>query len=110
MQVIFDTGFKEMTQVQATCIPLLLAGRDLIGQSKTGSGKTVAFMIPVLQKIDLKHRQPQALILCPTRELCDQVLKQAQLFSKHLRGFKIAQLIGGRPMEEQTQMLNGECI
>jgi ATP-independent RNA helicase DbpA len=94
-----------MTQVQADCIPVLLDGRDLIGQSKTGSGKTAAFVIPLLQRIDIKNVQPQALILCPTRELCDQVLKQAQLFSKYMRGFKIAQLIGGRPMEEQTQTL-----
>ncbi len=107
MQVISEIGFAEMTQVQSESIPILLAGRDLIGQSKTGSGKTAAFVIPILQKTDIKNRNPQALILCPTRELCDQVLKQAQLFSKHVQGFKIAQLIGGRPMEEQTKALNG---
>ncbi|MBC7421505.1 MAG: DEAD/DEAH box helicase [Bdellovibrio sp.] len=106
MQVIAETGFTEMTQVQAECIPVLLAGRDLIGQSKTGSGKTAAFIIPILQKIKISNRHPQALILCPTRELCDQVLKQAQLFSKYLRDFKIAQLIGGRPMDEQTKALH----
>lgn len=94
-----------MTPVQAECIPLLLAGRDLIGQSKTGSGKTATFVIPVLQKINIQNRQPQVLILCPTRELCDQVLKQTQLFSKYIKSLKIAQLIGGRPMEEQTQAL-----
>jgi len=105
LQALSEVGFAEMTEVQAECIPLLLAGRDLIGQSKTGSGKTLTFVIPILQNIDLKNFHPQALILCPTRELCDQVLKQAQLFSKHMGGFKIAQLIGGRPMTEQTQVL-----
>ncbi|MES2802646.1 MAG: DEAD/DEAH box helicase [Bdellovibrionota bacterium] len=107
LQVIAETGFTATTQVQADCIPVLLAGRDLIGQSKTGSGKTAAFVIPILQNTNIKNTQPQALILCPTRELCDQVLKQAQLFSKYMRGFKIAQLIGGRPMAEQTQALAG---
>lgn len=107
MQVISEIGFTEMTQVQKECIPLVLAGRDLIGQSKTGSGKTAAFIIPILQKIDVQNRHPQALILCPTRELCDQVLKQAQLFSKRMREFKIAQLIGGRLMAEQIQVLAG---
>lgn len=105
MRVISEISFSEMTEVQSTCIPILLEGRDLIGQSQTGSGKTAAFIIPVLQKIDVCDRQPQALILCPTRELCDQVLKQAILFSKYIPGFKIAQLIGGRPMAEQTQVL-----
>ena len=56
MQVISEIGFTEMTDVQLQCIPLLLAGHDLIGQSKTGSGKTAAFVIPVLQKIDIKNR------------------------------------------------------
>lgn len=105
LKIISESGFKEMTEVQAECIPLLLAGRDLIGQSQTGSGKTVAFVIPILQSIDVKNFRSQALILCPTRELCDQVLKQAQKFSKYIHGFKIAQLIGGRPMLEQTQVL-----
>lgn len=105
MKVVSEVGFTEMTPVQSICIPLLINGRDVIGQSKTGSGKTAAFVIPVLQKIDIKNRSVQALILCPTRELCDQVLKQTQLFSKHMRGIKIAQLIGGRPMAEQTKAL-----
>ena len=106
MQVISEIGFNEMTPIQTECIPFLLDGHDLIGQSKTGSGKTAAFVIPILQMIDLKVRHPQALILCPTRELCDQVLKQVQLFSKHMRDFKLVQLIGGRPMDEQVQLLN----
>lgn len=105
MQAISEMKFTEMTPVQTACIPTFLAGKDIIGQSKTGSGKTAAFVIPLLQKIDLKNRHPQALILCPTRELCDQVLKQAQFFSKYIRDLKIVQLIGGRPMGEQSQSL-----
>ena len=104
-QVISEIGFNQMTEIQSMCIPVLLTGGDLIGQSKTGSGKTAAFVIPILQKINVKNNHPQALILCPTRELCDQVLKQTQLFSKYIRDFKMAQLIGGRPMAEQNQAL-----
>ncbi len=106
MQVISERQYIKMTEVQSECIPLLLAGQDLIGQSKTGSGKTAAFVIPILQRIEIKNNIPQALILCPTRELCDQVLKQVQIFSKYMRDFKICQLIGGRPMAEQLQNLS----
>lgn len=105
MQAISETCFSEMTPIQAECIPAILEMRDLIGQSKTGSGKTAAFVIPVLQKIEVKNYHPQALILCPTRELCDQVLKQVHLFSKHMRDFRVVQLIGGRSMTEQNQLL-----
>ncbi len=106
MQVISERQYKQMTEVQSECIPLLLSGQDLIGQSKTGSGKTAAFVIPILQKIEIKNNIPQALILCPTRELCDQVLKQVQIFSKYMRDFKIGQLVGGRPIAEQMQALS----
>ena len=105
MQAISETGFSEMTPIQAECIPAILEMRDLIGQSKTGSGKTAAFVIPVLQKIEVKNYHPQALILCPTRELCDQVLKQVHIFSKHMHGFRVVQLIGGRSMTEQNQLV-----
>jgi superfamily II DNA/RNA helicase len=107
MQVITESGFTEMTPIQSECIPVLLDGKDLIGQSATGSGKTAAFVIPLLQKIIANKAQPQAIILCPTRELCDQVFKQATKFSKYLRQIKVTQLIGGRPMEEQERALAG---
>jgi ATP-independent RNA helicase DbpA len=90
-----ELNFSEMTPVQTKCIPLILAGKDLIGQSKTGSGKTAAFILPLLQKIQLAQVRPQALILCPTRELCDQVLQESRKFSKHLPNFKSLALIGG---------------
>ncbi len=107
MQALSESGFTEMTQVQSECIPVLIEGKDVIGQSATGSGKTAAFVIPVLQKINANKMQPQAIILCPTRELCDQVFKQATKFSKYLRQIKVAQLIGGRPIEEQERALAG---
>src|SRR4051795_8240216 len=69
-QVVAELGFAAPTPVQARAIPLLLAGRDLIGQSSTGSGKTAAFGLAILQKLERRKRRPQALVLCPTRELC----------------------------------------
>lgn len=80
LRIVEEMGFTEMTPIQAASIPVLLQGKDLIGQSHTGSGKTAAFIIPILQKIQIEAREPQALILCPTRELCDQVLKECRKF------------------------------
>ncbi|MBC7466691.1 MAG: DEAD/DEAH box helicase [Bdellovibrio sp.] len=105
LKVIKDISFSEMTPIQAATIPLLLAGQDLIGQSKTGSGKTAAFVIPILQKMDVSILKPQALILCPTRELCDQVLKECQKFSKYILNFKSVALVGGQPYPEQIEAL-----
>jgi ATP-independent RNA helicase DbpA len=98
-------GFSEMTAIQAASIPPLLAGKDFIGQSKTGSGKTAAFVIPILQKIQPAVAQPQALILCPTRELCDQVLKECRKFSKHLQNIKTVALVGGQAYPPQEEAL-----
>src|SRR4051794_23440950 len=66
-------GFERLTEVQAKSLPVLRAGRDLLAQSRTGSGKTIAFALPLLERIDLRSRAIQALVLCPTRELCTQV-------------------------------------
>jgi ATP-independent RNA helicase DbpA len=97
--------FSEMTPIQAAGIPALLAGKDLIGQSKTGSGKTATFVLPVLQKIKINEAEPQALILCPTRELCDQVLKECQKFSKYLPKIQTVALVGGQPYPPQENAL-----
>ncbi|MFM6929251.1 MAG: ATP-dependent RNA helicase DbpA [Bdellovibrio sp.] len=106
LRVIEEMGFTEMTPIQAASIPALLQGKDLVGQSHTGSGKTAAFIIPILQNIQIELRQPQALILCPTRELCDQVLKECRKFSKAFPGLQTVALVGGQPYPPQTQALN----
>lgn len=98
-------GFTQMTPIQAACIPALLAGKDLIGQSQTGSGKTAAFVLPILHKTDLAVLKPQALILCPTRELCDQVMRECRKFSQALPGFRTLALVGGQPYPPQKQAL-----
>lgn len=105
LQLINDMGFINMTPIQAASIPILMAGRDLVGQSQTGSGKTAAFIIPILEKIDVKSRNPQALILCPTRELCDQVLRECRKFAKAKPGLVTLGLLGGQPLGQQADTL-----
>jgi ATP-independent RNA helicase DbpA len=105
MQVLRDLNFTEMTDIQAACIPAVRAGRDLIAQSKTGSGKTAAFVIPALEKINVSIALPQVLILCPTRELSDQVYKECVKFSKYILNFRIIDLVGGKPSDTQVNAL-----
>ena len=105
LQVISELGFTTLTPIQAQSIPLLLEGRDLVGQSKTGSGKTAAFALPILQKINLQVKEPQALILCPTRELCTQVAREIRKFGRRFPGLQVLMLSGGQPVRDQTKIL-----
>lgn len=98
-------GFSAPTPVQASCIPALLGGRDVVGQSKTGSGKTAAFGLPLLQRIDLAERAVQALILCPTRELAAQVARELRSFATGLQGLTVLELTGGQPARPQRDAL-----
>lgn len=103
--VIAELGYKELTPIQAKSIPLLLEGRDLIGQSKTGSGKTAAFTLPILEKIDLKKKEIQALVLSPTRELCSQVAREVRKLGRKSPGLQVLILAGGQPMGPQVASL-----
>lgn len=105
IQVTQELGYEKLTPVQAQSIPLLLEGRDLIGQSKTGSGKTAAFSLPVLQKLNLHGRRIQALVLCPTRELCTQVAGEMRKLGRKHPGFQVLVLAGGQPMYHQLNAL-----
>jgi ATP-independent RNA helicase DbpA len=104
-QVVAELGFAKPTPVQARAIPLLLAGRDLIGQSTTGSGKTAAFALAILQKLKRGERHPQALILCPTRELCAQVARDFRKLGRREAGLQVLVLSGGQPMNPQLAAL-----
>src|ERR671921_920171 len=85
LKAVGDLGFTEATPIQEKAIPVLLSGtKDLIGLAQTGTGKTAAFGLPLLQLIDIKQKHPQALIVCPTRELCLQIEKEIELFKKHI--------------------------
>ncbi len=105
LHILAEQKLTEPTPIQLQCIPLLLKGQDLLGQSQTGSGKTLAFALPILQKLELNLRLPQALILCPTRELCDQVVREIRRFGKQLSGLQVLALIGGMPSAPQRQTL-----
>ncbi|HEX6800682.1 MAG TPA: DEAD/DEAH box helicase, partial [Ktedonobacterales bacterium] len=97
-------GIEEPTLIQARAIPPLLAGRDVIGQSRTGSGKTIAFGLPLVERLDPRRRQVQALVLVPTRELASQVADVLAALDGG-RGLRIAQLIGGRALGPQRDAL-----
>ncbi|WP_105615685.1 DEAD/DEAH box helicase [Vallitalea okinawensis] len=101
MTAIEEMGFEKATPIQSKTIPLLLEGKDIIGQSQTGTGKTAAFAIPILEKVDPKLRKPQVLILCPTRELAVQVCAEIRRISKYMHGIKAFPVYGGEPIHHQ---------
>jgi len=98
-------GYKHMTPIQAEALPPALHGDDLIAQAKTGSGKTAVFALAILSKLDLTSLQTQALILCPTRELCIQVATEIRRLARHRQNIKVTTLYGGQPISLQKQSL-----
>lgn len=105
LRAVADMGFEEATAIQAQAIPLALEGGDLIGQAQTGTGKTVAFGIPVLQKVDPKDKKLQAIILCPTRELAIQVANEIRELAKYMHGIKVLPIYGGQEIVKQIRSL-----
>jgi ATP-independent RNA helicase DbpA len=105
LQVLEELDFRTVTPIQAQSIPVLLQGKDLVGQAKTGSGKTAAFALPLLQRIQLQHRRLQALVLCPTRELCAQVAGELRRLGRRLPGLQVLVLAGGQPVRPQVNAL-----
>jgi len=107
LEVLEEIGFGQMTPIQAQSIPVLLAGRDLIGQSKTGSGKTAAFALPILEKLGIspKNQKVEVLVLCPTRELCTQVAREIRRLGRRSPGLRVLILSGGAPIFEQLKSL-----
>ncbi|MDR5818885.1 MULTISPECIES: ATP-dependent RNA helicase DbpA [unclassified Caballeronia] len=98
-------GYQSMTPIQAASLPPALAGHDLIAQAKTGSGKTAAFTLPLLAKLDPKQFAVQALVLCPTRELADQVTQEIRRLARAEDNVKVLTLCGGTPMRPQIASL-----
>jgi ATP-independent RNA helicase DbpA len=109
VQVTRELKYEKLTPIQAASIPLLLKGEDLIGQSRTGSGKTAAFTIPILQSLgarnELRARQTRALVLCPTRELCTQVAREVRRLGRRHAGLQVLILSGGQPLGPQLDAL-----
>ncbi|MCQ4636145.1 DEAD/DEAH box helicase [Anaerovorax odorimutans] len=111
LHAVEEMGFEQMTPIQQRAIPVMMEGRDLVGQAQTGTGKTAAFGIPLIQKIQPESHGIQALVLCPTRELAIQATEELRRFSKYIKGIKIAPVFGGQDMSKQIQMLkNGTKI
>jgi len=98
-------GYHSMTPIQAASLPITLAGHDLIAQAKTGSGKTAAFGLPLLTKLNPKHLGVQAMVLCPTRELADQVTQELRRLARYMPNIKILTLVGGSTMRPQRESL-----
>ncbi len=105
LKVIKEIGYEMPSPIQAESIPPLLEGRDLLGQAQTGTGKTAAFALPLLSRIDLSLKQPQILVLAPTRELAIQVAEAMQTYARHLKGFHVLPIYGGQSMELQLRPL-----
>ena len=104
-KAVSEMGFKNTTPIQKEAIPLGLKGRDITAQAQTGSGKTIAYSIPILQKIFIADKSPQAIILCPTRELCIQVAGEIEKLAKYIKKFKVLAVYGGQPIGKQTRVL-----
>jgi ATP-dependent RNA helicase DeaD len=105
LKAVVDMGFEEATPIQALAIRPMMEGKDVCGQAQTGTGKTAAFGIPILEKIDIKDKRPQAIILCPTRELAIQIAEEFKNLSKYKRGVCVLPVYGGQPIERQLYAL-----
>jgi len=106
LRAVEDLGFEEPTPIQGLAIPLLLQGKDVTGQAQTGTGKTAAFGIPLIERIDTSERTVQALVLCPTRELAIQIAEEFSRLAKYKPRIGILPIYGGQPIERQLRALN----
>jgi len=106
LKALADLEYKEPSPIQEQSIPILLEGKNLLGTAQTGTGKTAAFALPLLARIDASQRHPQMLVLAPTRELAIQVSEAIQGFAKYLPRIKVLSVYGGQPMYQQLKALN----
>ncbi|MBN2325919.1 MAG: DEAD/DEAH box helicase [Candidatus Omnitrophica bacterium] len=105
LKALNDVGYESPTPIQEEIIPLVLAGRDVMGQAQTGTGKTAAFALPLLTRIDLQKAKPQVLVLAPTRELAIQVAEAFKRYAMHLEGFHVLPIYGGQDYSIQLRQL-----
>lgn len=105
MKAVKNMGFEEASLIQAKAIPVMRSGKDIIGQAQTGTGKTAAFGIPLLEKIDIKSKKLQAVVLCPTRELAIQVAEEIRNLAKYMHGIKVLPIYGGQEIVKQIRSL-----
>jgi len=105
VKAVTELGYETALPIQAACIPPLLAGRDVLGLAQTGTGKTGAFALPLLSRINLTERSPQVLVLTPTRELAIQVAEAFQAYARHLKDFHVLPIYGGQSYAFQFNQL-----
>jgi ATP-dependent RNA helicase DeaD len=105
LKALDEVGYETPSPIQAQTIPLLLAGRDIIGQAQTGTGKTAAFALPMLSSLDLAQKDPQVLVLAPTRELAIQVSEAFQKYARYMQGFHVLPIYGGQEYGGQIRAL-----
>ena len=105
LRAVEDMGFEEASPIQANAIPAVLEGRDVVGQAQTGTGKTAAYSIPMLQKIDPDLKKVQAIVLCPTRELAVQVSEEIRKLAKYMSDIKVLPVYGGQEIVKQIKSL-----
>ena len=110
VRAVREMGFEKLTPIQVQAIPYLLEGEDIIGQAQTGTGKTAAFAIPTLQKIDPELRSLQTIILCPTRELAMQAADEIRSIARYMHGIKVLPVYGGQEIRKQITGLRGTQI
>ena len=105
LKAVQNLGYEQPSPIQAQSIPILLSGKNLLGTAQTGTGKTAAFALPLLSKIDEKQKTPQILVLTPTRELAIQVAEAFQSYAKHIKGFHVLPIYGGADIGGQLRAL-----
>jgi len=105
LKALVDVGYESPSPIQAETMPLLLEGRDVLGQAQTGTGKTAAFALPILSRLDMKQKDPQVLVLAPTRELAIQVAEAFQKYATHMKGFHVLPVYGGQDYSGQIRAL-----
>ena len=106
LRVLTEVGYESPSPIQAQTIPHLLGGADVLGQAQTGTGKTAAFALPILARLDMTQKKPQALVLAPTRELAIQVAEAFQRYATHLPGFHVLPIYGGQSYGPQFGALS----
>jgi ATP-dependent RNA helicase DeaD len=105
LRALTDVGYESPSPIQAATIPVLLSGKDMLGQAQTGTGKTAAFALPALSRIDLSKHEPQVLVLVPTRELALQVAEAFLKYAAHIKGFHVLPIYGGQSYQPQLNAL-----
>ncbi len=105
LKVMDEVGYETPTPIQVQTIPLLLEGKDVLGEAQTGTGKTAAFALPILSNLELKQKDPQVLVLAPTRELAIQVAEAFQKYATHIKGFHVLPIYGGQDYRGQIRGL-----